>query len=114
MKKIKRGDVYLVKLNPTVGKEINKTRPALIIQANTYNQYGQTTIVAPITSNINNLGPSKVLIIPPEGGLKNESAVLLKQIRTVDNARLVKKLGSVQANTIKQVNQALIVCLDLF
>jgi mRNA interferase MazF len=111
MKSPRRGEVYLVNLDPTVGKEIKKTRPVLVVQTDTYNKYGQTTVVAPITSNISKSGPSKVLIIPPEGGLNTKSAVLIRQIRTVDGKRLIKKLGTVEKQTLNKVNEAIVVCL---
>jgi len=108
-----RGEVYLVNLDPTVGVEIKKTRPALIVQNNTYNKYSPITIVAPITSTVKKLGPSKVLLTPPEGGLKGESVVLLNQIRSIDKKRLIKKLGAIESQTQQKVDQALLICLSL-
>ncbi len=110
MKFPRRGEVYLVNLDPTVGKEIRKTRPALIIQTDTYNRYSATTVVVPITSNTSNPGPSKVLVTPPEGGLKKESVILLKQIRVVDKRRLLKRLGKVESQTLRKVDAAMVAC----
>lgn len=111
MKCPRRGEVYLVNLDPTVGKEIKKTRPALIVQTDTYNKYGHTTVVAPITSTITRLGPSKVLVTPPEGGLKTKSVILIRQIRAVDERRLIKKLGTVKEQTLKKVDETIMTCL---
>jgi len=113
MKNPKRGEVYLANLDPTIGTEIKKTRPVLIIQNDTYNKYDSTTIVAPITSTVKNLGPSKVLVTPPQGGLNMESVVLLKQIRAIDKRRLVKKLGMVEEETLQSVDKAVMICLGL-
>src|SRR5687767_5015129 len=81
----KRGEIYLTALDPTVGHEIRKTRPALIIQNDTYNEYGATTIVAAISSTVRlPLSPVHVLLEPGETtGLAVPSVVLLNQVRTV-------------------------------
>src|SRR5687768_16673612 len=81
----KRGEIYLTTLDPTVGREIRKTRPAIIIQNDTYNEYGATTIVAAITSAVRlPLSPVHVLLEPGERtGLTVPSVVLLNQVRTV-------------------------------
>lgn len=109
----KRGEVYLVNFDPTIGAEIKKTRPALIIQNDTANRYSPVTIVAAISSKFDNkLYPTEVLIKPSEGGLTSESVVLLNQIRTIDKARLVKRLGTLKADTMEDVKKAILVSLD--
>lgn len=108
-----RGDVYLVNLDPTVGSEINKTRPAIIIQNDIGNQYSPITIIAPVTSGGNANYPVEVEIKQPEGGLHNNSLVLLNQIRAVDQKRLVKKLGHLDKGTIKKVDRAIRISLGL-
>src|SRR5512134_1149164 len=86
----KRGEVYLVSFDPTVGAEIKKTRPALVIQNDIGNRYSPITIVAAITSKFDEeLYPTEVLVTPPEGGLRDPSVVSLNQIRSVDKQRLV-------------------------
>src|SRR3990170_6908046 len=90
----RRGEVHLVNFDPTVGHEIKKTRPALIVQNDIANRYSPVTIVAAITTY--QLGekvyPTEVMVRPPEGGLVNKSLVLLNQVRTVDRQRLVQRL----------------------
>lgn len=109
----KRGEVYLVNFDPTVGAEIKKTRPALIIQNDTANLYSPVTIVAAVTSKFDTtLYPTEVLLSPPEGELSTESVVLLNQIRTIDKARLVKRLGAVKPATMDAVKKALLISLD--
>jgi mRNA interferase MazF len=110
----KRGDIYLVNFDPTIGSEINKTRPALIIQNDTSNQYSPVTIVAAITSSISEtkVYPTEVFLCTGSGGLKADSLVLLNQIRTIDKLRLVKKLGSLSPKTMSMVNRAVKISLD--
>ena len=80
----RRGEVYLVNFDPTLGAEIKKTRPALILQNDIGNRYSPLTIVAAITSQYEErLYPHQVLVVAPEGGMKKNSAVLLNQIRSV-------------------------------
>ena len=81
-----RGEVYLVNFDPTLGSEIKKTRPALIIQNDVANRHSPITIVAAITSKFDDsLYPTEVLIAAGEGGLKQDSVVLLNQIRSPKN-----------------------------
>jgi mRNA interferase MazF len=110
----KRGEVYLVNFDPTVGAEIKKTRPALIVQNNIANQHSPITIVAAITSKFDDqLYPTEVLIQATEGGLTTDSVVLLNQVRSIDRKRLVKRLGSIKPETLRRVDQALKISLSL-
>lgn len=87
---IKRFDVFLINLDPTIGHEIKKTRPCLIISPDEMNRYISTIIVAPMTTKGRNY-PSRVRCIFQ--GKKGQ--IILDQIRTVDKNRLVKKLGMI-------------------
>jgi mRNA interferase MazF len=90
----RRGDVFLVNFDPTVGAEIRKTRPALILQNDSGNRYSPVTIVAAITSfDGGKTYPTEVPIDAGGGGLEQQSVVLLNQLRTVDRSRLIRKLG---------------------
>ena len=110
----KRGEVYLVNFDPTVGAEISKTRPALIIQNNIANKYSPVTIVAAISSQIDEkIYPTEVFVSTGEGGLERNSLVLLNQIRTIDKRRLVKRLGILKRETMEQVEEALKVSLGI-
>jgi mRNA interferase MazF len=109
-----RGDVYLVALDPTVGAEIRKTRPALVIQNDVANRFSPITIVAAISSRSDEtIYPTEVDVDPPEAGLRVSSVVLLNQIRPIDRRRLVKRLGRLRAGTLKRVNRALQINLGL-
>ena len=110
----RRGEVYLVSFDPTIGAEIQKTRPALIIQNDVGNRYSPLMIVAAITSyHGGELYPQEVLVKAPEGGLQVDSAILLNQIRSVDKRRLVKHLGVLRAATLTKVDRALQISLGL-
>ena len=95
---MKRFDVYLVNLDPTIGKEIKKTRPALIISPDEMNTNISTIIIAPMTT--------KGRPYPSRGLCKfqgKDGQIILDQIRTVDKTRLVKKLGRIDKNTSDKV-----------
>lgn len=109
-----RGEVYLVNFDPTLGSEIKKTRPALIIQNDIANEHSPITIVAAITSKFDNtLYPTEVEISAGEGGLKQNSVVLLNQIRSIDRQRLAKKLGKVKDLTLRKVDLSIKISLGL-
>jgi len=109
-----RGDVFLVSFDPTIGAEIRKTRPALVLQNDTANRYSPITIVAAITSQVDEpIYPTEVLVRRPEGGLPADSMILLNQIRSVDKQRLFKRLGRMTPETMRKVDQALLVSLGL-
>jgi mRNA interferase MazF len=110
----KRGDVYVVRFDPTEGVEISKTRPAVIIQNDIGNRFSDITIAAPITPKYDaNLYPTEVLVKAPEGGLRTDSVVLLNQIRALDKSRLGRRLGTLHPSTMSLVNEALAVSVGL-
>ena len=90
---VNRFDVVLINLDPTVGSEIKKTRPCLVISPDEMNRHIRTVIIAPMTS-ANKDYPTRV----PCRFKKKEGQIVLDQIRTVDKTRLVKKLGVIDAN----------------
>ena len=110
----KRGEVYLVNFDPTIGSEIRKTRPALILQNDIANRHSPITIVAAITSQFEEpLYPTEILIAKSEGGLTQPSVVLLNQIRSIDKSRLIKRLGVLRPVTIQLVDRALGISLGM-
>jgi len=111
---IKRGDIWLVNLDPTIGHEIKKSRPAIIIQNDLGNKYSPITIIAPITSqHTEKIYPIEVLLKEENSSLEKESKVLLNQIRAIDKQRLIKKLGSIDEQTEEEINEALKISLAL-
>ncbi len=110
----RRGEVYLVNFDPTIGSEIRKTRPALIVQNDIANEHSPITIVAAITSKSDNkLYPTEVSIRKGEAGLTQDSVVLLNHLRSIDRARLVKKFGRVSETTLKRVRTSIKISLGL-
>jgi mRNA interferase MazF len=111
----RRGEIYLVTFDPTIGHEIRKTRPAVIIQNNVSNQYSPVTIVAAISSQFRDPPhPREVPIaIGGKTGLRKPSAVILNQIRSIDRGRLQKRLGVLDAATMHGVDEAIKISLGL-
>ena len=110
----RRGEIYLVHFDPTVGHEIQKTRPAVIIQNDVSNQYSLITIVAAISSQFSRPPfPREVIIDPEESGLFKLSAVIVNQIRSVDRLRLGKRIGKLSADSMERVDEAIKISLGL-
>jgi mRNA interferase MazF len=109
-----RGEIYLVCLDPTIGSEINKTRPALIISNDINNQVAHTVTVIPITSNIEKVYPFETLLSSQESGLPKNSKAKCNQIRTIDKKRLVKSLGKVSIDKLNEVEDSLLIHLDMY
>lgn len=99
---VKRFDVFLVNLDPTIGHEIKKTRPCLIISPDELNRYIATVIIAPMSTN-GRTYPTR----PTCQFQGQEGQVVLDQIRTVDKVRLVKRLGTLDPTTQKNVLETL-------
>ncbi|MEK7107118.1 MAG: type II toxin-antitoxin system PemK/MazF family toxin [Patescibacteria group bacterium] len=110
----KRGDLWIVNFDPTIGSEIRKTRPALVLQNDVGNSFSAVTIIAALSSHDGGVVyPTEVPIEPPEGGLEKRSVVLLNQIRTVDKQRLIARIGTVTSHTMRAVERALLISLGL-
>ena len=108
----RRGEVWLASLDPSIGHEIQKTRPVVIVSAELYNQHNWVILVVPITSHVD-AEYDQVRITPPNGGLTTESVTLPDQLRSIDRERLVKKLGMLDQITIQKINTSLRIVLDL-
>lgn len=110
-----RGEIYLTALDPTLGHEIEKTRPALVIQNDVSNRLSEVTIVAPITSTVRfPLNPVHVLLAADEHtGLSITSVALMNQIRAVDRIRLIQRPGTVDGETLERVDEAIQISLGL-
>ena len=99
---VKRGDIWLVNLDPTVGSEIQKTRPCVVISPAELHDHLRTAIVAPMTSQ----GFAAPFRVPVTHAGTN-GLIVLDQMRTVDKMRLDKKLGAVSAKTLSATLVAL-------
>jgi mRNA interferase MazF len=111
----RRGEIYLTALDPTLGREIQKTGPALIIQNDVSNRVSGITIVAPITSTVRfPLNPVHVLLgAGSETGLSVTSVAVFNQIRAVDRMRMMKRIGWVDQETLERVDDAIRISLGL-
>lgn len=89
---VKRFDVYLVNLDPTIGSEIQKTRPCLVISPDEMNSNIRTVIIAPMSSAQKEY-PTRVSCT----FRKKHGQIVLDQVRTVDKARLIQKLGTIDS-----------------
>lgn len=99
---IKQGQVWWVNLDPTIGSEIRKTRPAVIVSPDELNTHLRTVVVVPLTS-----GKAYPFRITTRLQGKNGVAAV-DQVRTIDKARLVKKISTIKSGTMKHILDALI------
>ena len=108
-----RGEVWLADLNPTRGREQTGKRPVLVISEDLFNSGpAELAVVLPITSTLRPI-PSHVRLTPPQGGLKNESAVLCEAIRSISKDRLIQRWGVVSASNMQRIEDVLRILLRL-
>ena len=105
----RRGDVFWVNLDPVVGTEIRKTRPAVVVSNDSCNRYGARVVVLPITSNIDSLYPGEAMI-EVKG---RQGRALGDQIRSIDKRRLKSRVSTLSANEMARIDEALAITLDL-
>lgn len=113
MVSIKRGDVFLVTFDPTLGAEAKKVRPALIVSNDINNVHSPIISISPITSNVTKVYSFEVEIPTGTGGLRSRSKIMINQTRAVDKLRLLKKLGHLHEQIMSHVDQALKLHYDL-
>ena len=102
----RRGSVHYIQFDPAVGREIRKTRPAVVISNDHMNELAATILVMPITG-----GEYEyfhwIRLKPPEGGLKKVSSIVTEQIRAVDKGRVGRRIGSVLPETMARIEDAI-------
>lgn len=103
---IQRGDKVLVNLDPSTGSEQGKTRPCIIVQNDIGNKFAPTTIIVPLTTNTSKLYPTDVII-------ENNSRADCAQVRTIDKARIIKKIGKINSQELEMLNKSLKISLSL-
>ena len=105
---MKRGEIYYADLNPTMGSEINKKRPVLIISNDANNDASSTVTVLPITSNIRKIYPFEVALAAKSSGLPKDSKIQCQQIRTISKLRIKSsKAGIANKNILQGIEAAL-------
>jgi mRNA interferase MazF len=106
MKTPKRYEVWLANLDPTVGSEVKKTRPCIVVSPDEMNKWVKTIIIVPLTSSSKEY-VSRVSL--EFRGVKGQA--MIDQIRTIDKSRLIKKIGQLSSTTANRVSNSL---LELF
>jgi mRNA interferase MazF len=110
----KQFEIWLADLSPRFGTEAGKTRPVLIIQSDVLNKIHPSTIICPITSNIRkNVNILRVNLLNGVGGLNKDSAIMIDQVRAIDNKRLIKRIGILPSPEIENVKNNLRIVIDL-
>ncbi|WP_295577494.1 type II toxin-antitoxin system PemK/MazF family toxin [uncultured Lamprocystis sp.] len=103
-----RGDILYADLSPTVGSEINKRRPVLIVSNNANNRAASTVTVLPITSNLTRVYPFEVALSSADSGLPKDSKAQAQQIRTIAKERIAgTALGRLAADKLREVDAAI-------
>lgn len=97
----------MVNLDPVVGSEVGKRRPAIVLQNELANRTSSTITIIPLTSRVDRVFPFQVLIPAGEGGLDRPSKALCEQIRTVSRGRLVQLLGSLPETRVAELRTVL-------
>lgn len=111
---MKRGEIYYANLSPTVGSEINKKRPVLIVSNDANNRAAATVTVLPITSNIANVYPFEIKLTRADSGLPKDSKAQAQQIRTLSKERIPgASIGKLSAAKMRLVDVAIRLHLGL-
>lgn len=109
-----RGDIFWVNLDPTIGSEIRKKRPALIVSNDAANRrYHQITVVLLTSQRPEQAEDFQVYLTKEESGLSKDSKALAEQIRTISKLRLGPRIGHIGEESLRAVEKALKVHLDL-
>ena len=111
---IKQFDIWIADLSPKIGTETGKTRPVLVVQTNLLNQHHLSTLICPLSTNIQKESEIlRVHLIENEAGLKKDTDILIDQIRAIDNRRFLHKTGSIPKEKAEMVKRNMAIVLDL-
>ncbi len=110
-----RGMVVEVSLDPVVGHEQGRSRPCVVVQNDVGNRFASTTIIVPLTDAAHIIAPSPIYVRIPrgDGGTTKDSCALCDQIRTVDQRRFKRILGTLSAEAMAEIDAALLISLGL-
>ena len=112
--KIKQFDVWIADLNHPNGTEPGKIRPVVVVQTDLLNGFHPSTLICPVTTNIFQKAEIlRVNMSKNEAGLKQKSAILVDQLRAIDNKRLVKRLGRLNKSSREKLKENLKVIMEL-
>lgn len=115
---MRRGEVWRVDLDPARGAEATKVRPVVIVSNDARNRVAQRSgrgvlTIVPLTSNVARVLPFQVLVPAGMGGLENDSKAQAEQVRSVDVARFLVRVGALQAEQLAALDEALLLHLAL-
>jgi len=112
--KLKQYDIWIADLNPRFGTEAGKTRPVVIVQTDLLNKYHPSTIICPITTNVNlDTEILRVHLRKGSAKLKEDCDIMIDQVRAIDNKRLLKKIGELNQEQINFIKSNLEIIFDL-
>jgi mRNA interferase MazF len=112
--KIKQFDIWIADLEPQRGSETGKVRPVLIVQTDLLNKIHPSTLICPITTNVQKeCEILRVNIKPGISNLKENSDIMIDQIRAIDNRRFIKKIGELPTSIRNKVKENIKIILDL-
>lgn len=112
--KIRQFEIWVADINPRMGIEAGKTRPVIVVQTDLLNREHPSTVICPITTNVK--PDSEILRVhlkKSKFGLKKDCDIVIDQVRTIDNKRLVKKICIVDIDTADKIRENLKILLDL-
>lgn len=104
---MRRGEIYFANLDPTVGSEIRKKRPVIIVSNDANNKVASTVTIVPLTSNIKKVYPFEVILQMQDSGLSKHSKAQCHQIRTISKIRIDKKVGVVSREIMLKIDAAI-------
>ncbi|HZS05084.1 MAG TPA: type II toxin-antitoxin system PemK/MazF family toxin [Blastocatellia bacterium] len=108
-----RGEIWFVNLDPTKGRELAGSRPAIVLSVDPFNHGpADLVVVIPVTSKAKGI-PFHVAVRPPEGGLKQESFIKCEDVRSISKERLLRRLGMVSNQTMEEVEDRVRILLGL-
>jgi len=112
--KVKQFEIWIADLNPTIGTETGKIRPVIVVQTDLLNKYHSSTIICPITTNVQK--ESEILRVHLKKGccgLNEACDIMIDQTRAIDNKRLIKKIGMPLSDVISKIKMNLKIIFDL-
>ena len=108
-----RGEIYYADLDPTVGSEMQKIRPAVVVSNDVINENSSVVVVCPITDATGKGGRYHIYLPKGEGGLTKDSIAHCGQVRAIDKIRLKNKLGTLRKDSLDEVNKGLRIVLSV-
>ena len=110
----KQFEIWLANIDPRFGTEAGKTQPVLVVQTDLLNKFHPSTLICPLTSNLK--AESQILRVNINKGValvKEDCAIMIDQLRTIDNKRFIKKIGKLPGDISNKVKENLKIILDL-